>query len=160
MLPAVARNVLEVGEVGLGVLSMMAGFGSLAGVLALTAIGNVRRRGLLLIGITLGYGACLVSFASSGVFTLSLVLITGVGAMAAAFDAMQWVLLQQYVPDHMRGRAIGGWVFAIGFGWVGYLALGAVAESVGVQWALAATGALVVLTGLTAAAVAPRLRSA
>ena len=94
-------------------------------MLALTAIGNVRRRGLLLIGITLGYGACLVLFASSDVFTLSLVLITGVGAMAAAFDAMQWVLLQQYVPDHMRGRAIGGWVFAIGFGWVGYLALGA-----------------------------------
>ena len=55
----------------------------------------------------------------------------GVGAMAAAFDAMQW----------MRGRAIGGWVFAIGFGWVGHLALGAATETFGVQWALAATGA-------------------
>ena len=160
VLPAVARNVLEVGEVGLGVLTMMAGFGSLAGVLALTAIANVRRRGLLLIGITLGYGAFLLAFASSGLFPLSLALITGVGAMAAAFDAMQWTLLQQYVPDHMRGRAIGGWVFAIGFGWIGYLTLGAVAESIGVQWALAATGALVVLTGLTAAAIAPKLRSA
>ena len=160
VLPAVARNVLEVGEVGLGVLTMMAGFGSLAGVLALTAISNVRRRGLLLIGITLGYGAALVSFAASGLFPVSLALITGVGAMAAAFDAMQWTLLQQYVPDDMRGRAIGGWVFAIGFGWVGYLTLGAVAEAVGVQWALAATGVLVVLTGLTAAAVAPKLRSA
>ena len=160
VLPAVARNVLAVGEVGLGVLTMMAGFGSLAGVLALTAIGSVRRKGLLLIGITLGYGASLLAFASSGLFPLSLALITGVGAMAAAFDAMQWTLLQQYVPDNMRGRAIGGWVFAIGFGWIGYLTLGAVAESVGVQWALAATGALVVLTGLTAAAVAPKLRSA
>ena len=160
VLPAVARDVLEVGEVGLGVLSMMAGFGSLAGVIALTAVGNVRRKGLLLIGITLGYGAFLLSFASSGVFPLSLVLITGVGAMAAAFDAMQWILLQQYVPDGMRGRAIGGWVFAIGFGWVGYLALGAAAETFGVQWALAATGAAVVLTGLGAAVVAPKLRSA
>ena len=160
VLPAVARDVLDVGEVGLGALSMMAGFGSLAGVLALTAIGNVRRRGLLLIGITLGYGAFLLLFASSGVFPLSLVLITGVGAMAAAFDAMQWILLQQHVPDHMRGRAIGGWVFAIGFGWVGYLALGGAAETFGVQWALAATGALVVLTGLAAAALAPKLRSA
>ena len=160
VLPAVARNVLEVGEVGLGVLSMMAGFGSLAGVIALTAIGNVRRKGLLLIGITLGYGGFLLAFGSSGVFPLSLILMTGVGAMAAAFDAMQWVLLQQYVPDNMRGRAIGGWVFAIGFGWTGYLALGAVAEYVGVQWALAATGTLVVLTGLAAAAVSPKLRSA
>ena len=160
VLPAVARDVLEVGEVGLGMLSMMAGFGSLAGVIVLTAIGSVRRKGLLLIGITVGYGAFLLSFASSPVFPLSLVLIMGVGAMAAAFDAMQWILLQQYVPDEMRGRAIGGWVFAIGFGWVGYLALGGAAETFGVQWALAATGAMVVLTGLAAAAVAPKLRAA
>ena len=160
VLPAVARSVLRVGEVGLGLLSMMAGFGSLAGVIALTAAGNVRRRGPLLIGITAGYGACLLAFASSGVFPLSLVLITGVGAMAAAFDAMQWVLLQQHVPDEMRGRAIGGWVFAIGFGWIGHLALGGAAETFGVQWALAATGAAVVLTGLAAAALAPKLRSA
>lgn len=160
VLPAVARDVLQAAEVGLGMLSTMAGFGSLAGVLALTAAGNIRRKGLLLVGITLGYGAFLLSFASSGVFALSLVLITGVAAMAAAFDAMQWVLLQQYVPDEMRGRAIGGWVFAIGFGWVGYLALGGAAETFGVQWALAATGAMVALIGLVAAAVAPKLRSA
>lgn len=160
VLPAVARNLLQVGEVGLGILSMMAGFGSLAGVSALTAAGNVRRRGPLLIGITLGYGAFLLAFASSGVFPLSLVLITGVGAMAAAFDAMQWVLLQQHVPDEMRGRAIGGWVFAIGFGWIGHLALGGAAETFGVQWALAATAAAVMLTGLAAAALAPKLRSA
>lgn len=160
VLPAVARGVLQVGEVGLGLLSTMAGFGSLAGVVALTAAGNVRRRGPLLIGITVGYGVFLLSFAASGVFPLSLVLITGVGAMAAAFDAMQWVLLQQHVPDEMRGRAIGGWVFAIGFGWAGHLALGGAAATFGVQWALAATGTAVVLTGAVAAAVAPKLRSA
>ena len=160
VLPAVARGVLQVGEVGLGLLSTMAGFGSLAGVIALTAAGNVRRRGPLLIGITVGYGVFLLSFAASGVFPLSLVLITGVGAMAAAFDAMQWVLLQQHVPDEMRGRAIGGWVFAIGFGWAGHLALGGAAATFGVQWALAATGTAVVLTGAAAAAVAPKLRSA
>ena len=160
VLPAVARGVLEVGEVGLGMLSMMVGFGSLAGVITLTAIGTVRRKGLLLMGITVGYGAFLLSFASSSVFPLSLVLIMGVGAMAAVFDAMQWILLQQYVPDEMRGRAIGGWVFAIGFGWVGHLALGAAAEAFGVQWALAATGATVVLIGLVAATVVPKLRSA
>ena len=160
VLPAVARSVLQVGEVGLGILSMMAGFGSLAGVIALTAAGSVRHRGPLLIGITFGYGAFLLAFASSGVFPLSLVLISGVGAMAAAFDAMQWVLLQQHVPDEMRGRAIGGWVFAIGFGWIGHLALGGAAETFGVQWALAATAAAVMLTGLAAAALAPKLRSA
>ena len=158
VLPAVARGLLQVGEVGLGMLSMMAGFGSLAGVMVLTALGNVRRKGLLLIGITLGYGAFLLALAGSDVFPLSLVLITGVGAMAAAFDAMQWTMLQAHVPDEMRGRAIGGWVFAIGFGWTGYLALGGAAEAFGVQRALAATGVLVMLTALFSAVAVPKLR--
>jgi MFS family permease len=160
VLPAVARDVLEVGEVGLGILSMMAGFGSLAGVIALTALGDVRRKGLLLLGITVGFGAFLLAFAASGAYPLSLILIAGLGAMTAAYDAMQWILLQQVVPDDMRGRALGGWVFAISFGWIGHLALGSAAEVVGVPWALAAAGTAVLLTGAIAAAVSPRLRSA
>jgi DNA mismatch repair ATPase MutS len=63
VLPAVARGVLQVGEVGLGTLSMMVGFGSLAGVMVLTALGNLRRKGPLLIGITVGYGAFLLALA-------------------------------------------------------------------------------------------------
>ena len=70
--------------------------------------------------------------------------------MAACFDAMQWTTLQQSVPDEMRGRAIGGWVFAIGFGWVGPLVLGVVGEGLGAQWALAGSGVVLVLTGFVA----------
>ena len=64
------------------------------------------------------------------------------------------------VPDEMRGRAIGAWVFAIGFGWIGHLGLGAVGEVFGVQWALAGAGIVVIATGLAALAVSPGLRRA
>jgi len=64
------------------------------------------------------------------------------------------------VPDNMRGRAIGGWSFAIGFGWVGHLGLGALSELVGVQWALAGAGAVVVAAGLLALTFARGLRRA
>ena len=72
----------------------------------------------------------------------------GVGASAAAFDAMQWTLLQLNVPEEMRGRAVGAWVFAIGFGWIGHIGLGAIGEQIGVQWALTVAGLVVILTGL------------
>ena len=160
LLPSVARNVLNVGADGLGTLTFMAGFGSVIGVAALAAWGHFPRKGLLLIGITVAYGLVLTAFASSGIFPLSLVLIMGVGATAAMFDAMQWTLLQQHVPDGLRGRAIGGWMFAIGFAWTGQLALGAAAEAAGVQWALAGSGGLVMLTGLAAYFSSPRLRAA
>ena len=64
------------------------------------------------------------------------------------------------VPNAMRGRAVSGWVFAIGFGWIGHLELGAVSESLGVQWALAINGAGVVIVIVVALLVAPRLRAA
>ena len=160
LLPSVARDLLNVGADGLGTLTLMSGVGSVIGVAVLAAFGHFPRKGWLLVGITVAYGLLLAAFASSGIFPLSLALIVGVGAMAAMFDTMQWTLLQQHVPDGLRGRAIGGWVFAIGFAWIGQLGLGAVAEVAGVQWALAGSGGLVVLIGLSVCLLSPKLRAA
>jgi len=158
VLPAVAKDVLGVGATGLGTLSLMVGVGSVAGAIVLSFLGDFRRKGLLVLAATLLYGLSLVVFSQSNLFALSLVLITGVGMAAAMFDAMQWILLQANVPDRFRGRAIGGWVFTIGFGWIGHLMLGAAAQQIGVQWTLAASGSLVLVVGFAACAFSPRLR--
>ncbi len=158
VMPAVAKEVLNVDEKGLGTLTMMAGFGSMFGTLFLMMLGNFQRKGLLLITVAVAYGLFLATFSAFGSYAVALVLIMGVGASAAAFDAMQWTLLQLNVPDEMRGRAVGAWVFAIGFGWIGHLGLGAVGELIGVDWALAAAGIVVISTGLGALIVSPSLR--
>ena len=158
IMPAVAREALEVDVTGLGMLTMMAGIGSVVGSAFLMALGNFSRKGLLLIGIAISYGTFVATFSASGSYVIALVLIMGVGASAAAFDAMQWTLLQLNVPDEMRGRAVGAWVFAIGFGWIGHLGLGAVGQAVGVQWALAGAGLSVIATGLVALAASKGLR--
>ncbi len=158
IMPAVAREALAVDVTGLGMLTMMAGIGSVVGSAFLMALGNFSRKGLLLIAIAISYGTFVATFSASGSYMIALILIMGVGASAAAFDAMQWTLLQLNVPDEMRGRAVGAWVFAIGFGWIGHLGLGAVGEAVGVQWALAAAGLSVIATGLVALAASKGLR--
>lgn len=158
VMPAVAKNALNVDSEGLGTLTMMAGVGSVIGSVFLMALGNFRRKGLLLIGIAIAYGIFLATFSAPGSYAAALVLIMGVGASAAAFDAMQWTLLQLNVPDEMRGRAVGAWVFAIGFGWIGHLGMGAVGEAVGVQTALAGGGIIVVITGIAAYLFSPSMR--
>jgi len=158
VMPAVAKNALYVDSEGLGTLTMMAGIGSVIGSVFLMALGNFRRKGLLLIGIAIAYGTFLATFSAPGSYAAALVLIMGVGASAAAFDAMQWTLLQLNVPDDMRGRAVGAWVFAIGFGWIGHLGMGAAAEVVGVQTALAGAGIIVVITGITLYVFSPSMR--
>ncbi|MGA0276246.1 MAG: hypothetical protein ACO3L6_09510, partial [Dehalococcoidia bacterium] len=95
-----------------------------------------------------------------GSYIFALIAIMGVGASAAAFDAMQWILLQLNVPDSMRGRAVGSWLFAIGFGWVGHLGLGALGEYFGVQEALAIAGIAVFSVGVLALWLSPNLRRA
>ena len=158
LLPSVARHVLSVGADGLGALTFAAGLGSMSGAAVLATASAFPRKGLLFLGITVAYGIFLAAFATSGTFSLSLGLVACVGAAAGMFDTMQMALLQQNVPDDSRGRAIGGWVFAINFAWMGQMALGYVAESFGIEWTLAVAGGLVIVTGLTAFLVSPGLR--
>ena len=160
LLPAVAKLVLSVGPAGLGALTLFAGFGAVAGSAAMSLLRGSTRRGPLILAVTAGYGLFLVAFAASSNFTVSLVLVAGIGAMAALFDALQWVLLQGNVPREMRGRAIGGWIWVIGFGWVGPIALGAAGEAVGVQWTIAGSGGIVVISAIGTAFFVARLRRA
>jgi len=160
VLPSVARDVLKVEADGLGMLTGMGGLGAVIGVAILATVAYVTRKGMLLVVVTITFGLLLTAFAASAILPLSLILIMGIGAMAAMFDALQWTLLQQYVPEAMRGLVIGGWVFVISFGWIGQLALGAVAQAIGVQWALGGAGCLVILTGIVAFVSSPRIRTA
>lgn len=160
VMPSVAEDVLGVGAAGLGALTAMASIGGLAGSVLITALADFRRKGYLALGVVLVYGAGLVLLGNSGIFPLSLLVIAVVGMMAASFDALQWTMLQANVPDHMRGRAMGGWIFAIGFGWVGSLELGVIAEVFSVTWALSVNGIGLMILGATALVFSGRLRRA
>lgn len=160
LLPSIARDVLNVGATGLGTLSFGAGVGSLMGSITLSCLGDIRRKGIALLLITITYGLFLVAFSLSPWFSLSAFLIVGVGAMASLFDALQWITLQHRVPNDMKGRVIGGWLFATGFGWLGHMVLGVLAELLGVQTALGLSGVMVVVLGGGLLAFSARLRQA
>ncbi len=160
VMPAMAREELSVAETGLGTLRFAAGLGAVIGAVFLSLLGDFQRKGPLLLAITMGYGIGLIGVATSANFVVALLVVTMVGAAASMFDAMQWTLLQANVPNRLRGRVIGGWVFAIGFGWVGHLAMGAIGELVGVRWAIGGAGMVVAVTSLLALAISPLLRRA
>ena len=157
LLPAVADQVLGVGPEGLGALTASTALGSMGGTLILVATANRQYRGRLLLAVFAVFGVLLIALGGSRVFVVSLGIVAGLGATSAMVDALEWIMLQTAVPDHLRGRALGGWIFAIGFGWLGPLSLGALAEVTSVSWAVATGGSLLVLVALTSAVVAPRL---
>ncbi|MPZ98089.1 MAG: MFS transporter [Dehalococcoidia bacterium] len=160
LMPAVARDVLDVDAGGLGLLTGAAGAGAILGAVALSTTGGGSHPGRFLLAVSFAFGVFLVLLGATDVFLIALPILAGVGAMAALFDALQWVLLQANVPDEMRGRVLGAWVWAIGFGWIGQLTLGGIGEAFGVQTALGIAGALVILAALLATLASRSLRSA
>jgi MFS family permease len=160
VLPVVARDRLGLDESGLGALTGMAGFGSLLGALLLVALSDYGKKGRLLIFVAGVYGSGILLLGASEVQWFSFVVIAVVGLAAALFDALQWGLLQGNVPDEMRGRAVGGWTFAVGFGWIGHLGLGAMSDAFGVQWAVGMAGLLAVTVAIVAYATSRSLKAA
>lgn len=146
--PTFARDVLHSDATGLGALSAARNLGAIAGLIFLARLGFGGRGGRLILLATLGFGLGLVGFALSTSFALSLVLLLAVGASAAALDALAQSLLQQSVDDAERGSAMGIWFFAIGFGPLGHLAIGAAANAIGAPTALAISGSLLVMLAL------------
>ena len=63
----------------------------------------------------------------------------------ASQDTLGQTLLQRNVDDAERGSAMGIWFFAIGFGPLGLVGLGAAANAIGAPAALAISGALLAL---------------
>ena len=158
MLPAVAERVLEVGPERLGVLTAGVAAGAMFGAALLVFAIDRLPRGLMLVGVFVTLGLLVVVLGNSTTFWLSVAATVGIGASAAMVDTLQWIMLQVNVGAGVRGRALGGWNFAIGWGWIGPLALGAVAEAAGVPAALTLSGALLVVFALVSLAASSTLR--
>ena len=77
---------------------------------------------------------------------------------AAASDVLVQAMMQASVSDHLRGRAMGAWVLALGAGPIGHLELGALIVWVGAPFGLVLNGAVLVVTGLWVAAASPRIK--
>ena len=160
MLPVLAaEGVLGVGPDGLGVMQGAVGVGGGIAAVTIASFNSVGRKGRLILVAFLCYGVVTILVGQSSVFALSVVLLCCFGLAQSTFDTMQIVILQQNVPDGMRGRAMGGWLLCVGVGPFGSLLLGYLTELYSVQRAFGIGGALIVAVGLVLIATASRVRA-
>ena len=131
LLPSFARDILKVGETGLGNLTAARQIGGVAGLLALAGLSTRLRPGTLLFWMCGLFSMALVAFAGSGSYALSLFLMLSIGVAWAALDVLLPKLVQDRVPDSERGAAVGIWNLSRGTGPLGSLETGAVAATLG-----------------------------
>jgi predicted MFS family arabinose efflux permease len=157
-LPVVARDVLESGAEGLGVLNASVAVGGTLGVLLLSILPSRIRREPVMGVVFVTYGAALLAVAEARALPIASLALVLTGACAGSFDALQQTLMQLAVPDDQRGRAMGIWVLGLGSAPLGHLEMGALVASVGAPNALLVNGSLVLLAAATLLARAPAYR--
>jgi predicted MFS family arabinose efflux permease len=103
-LPVFAKDVLEVGPTGLGLMSTCVGIGAFLGAMSVAAYGNMRRRGLVQLLAGALFGFMLVMFGFAGYFPLALVTLVGVGFAFALFQTLNATLTLASSEPEYYGR--------------------------------------------------------
>ena len=159
LLPTFARDVFDVGAGGLGVMMAVRSAGGTLGLLVLSQLGSEGRSGLVFVSTAALFGVALFLFTLSPVYSLALVLLALSGFGASVMDTLGQTLLQRNANERERGAAMGLWVFSVGFGPVGHLALGAAADSFGAPATQAVSGVLLTVVAAGMALHAPLRRA-
>ena len=159
ILPVLARDVLSIGAEGLGVMMALRSIGGILAILALSAVTEIKRQGLLYLVVLHVFAASLFLLAYADTLYLAMIAILLINGMGALSDILSQSLIQTTVPDGMRGRAMGSWVVAVGWGPIGHLQIGALASGFGVSIALFTHGFGLLVLAVAAITIVPKLRN-
>ncbi len=104
MLPVFARDILEVGPMGLGFMRGAPALGAALVALLLSFRPIERDVGVKMLWAVVAFGAATIAFGLSRNFWLSLGLLAILGSADMVSVFIRSTLVQLYTPDQMRGR--------------------------------------------------------
>ncbi len=159
LMPVFAESILHVGERGGGLLMGISGVGAVIGTTAIASLGNFKYKGrLILIGGT-AFGLTLLLFSLSPWYYVSLGVLFVSGIVNSFYLTSVNTMLQDLVPDQLRGRVMG----IYGLTWsvlpLGGMVAGGVATVAGAPFAVGMGGVLVAAMAVVVALLVPRVRS-
>ena len=141
--PVFAKDILEVGAPGLGWLGAMFGLGSVAGSIVVIALGDrLKLKGLTLLIAPLDWCGCMIVYAISPWFALTLGVEFVMGISSPFWMVAMMTILQIRVPAQLRSRVLAVYFMVLQFMQLNWLATGAVADIIGDRSALLIMGAI------------------
>ncbi len=148
LLPAWAREALDVQSDGLGILMTIMGAGALVGTLGLAAIPNMRRKGMILLGCTIVWGVALALFSQTAVYWAAVPFLLLIGVISSIHMSMGMTMMQTLAAPEMRGRMMSIGMMTFGAMPLSSLPFGALAERIGTPDSLLLSGALLAVVAL------------
>ena len=147
MLPVIARDELGLGPEGYSYLMSAGALGAAVTTVTISVVPNIENKGkLILLGI-IGFGIGLIVFAFSKLLILSLFCLAFTFGCGVAYESGLSTLIQEVIPDRMRGRVLSFQTFCWGFSGMAGFHAGPIAALLGAPIAVAIGGGVVALNG-------------
>jgi MFS family permease len=147
LLPAFT-DIFHVGAAGVGVMQAAAGCGGLTGAIIAANIGRPKRPALLMLTCMLGFGGFVIGFALSPHLAPALLALAAGDLAAMLCTTVNNTVVQEIVPDGVRGRVMALMMMSFGLTPLGVLPASAAASAFGVQPTVAAGGLILITFAL------------
>ncbi len=159
IVPAFARQEMNLSASGAGLLQMVTGIGALVASLSLATLGNYKHKNWLFIGSAFVCAVPLFLFALIPWFPLSMFFLALVGFGTMAFLNLGITLLQLLVPPEYAGRALSLWFVGAAFIFLGVFPISAIGELIGLRWSLGGSALLGLFFAIWLGVLWPPLRN-
>ena len=158
ILPIFAADVFRTGAAGLGVLYGAPSAGAILGSLAVLMVGDIERKGVMVVIAALIFAASLALLGLSQGFSMAVVATLILGFSDSLSVAIRRTVVQLLAPDGMLGRASSLiTIFAQATNGLGAILAGAAAQWIGAPNALLLGSALCFLMILAICSAIPQL---
>ncbi len=148
LLPVFARDILNVGPTGLGLLYAAPGIGALIGSALAITMGDVKKKGRLFTISAFTMPLALILFAFSERMPVSLAFLALAGLLDIVGGTVRNTMLQLSINERMRGRVMSmNMMVHRGLGPLSNLQSGTIASLVGAPWAVAGTSIFFIIYG-------------
>ena len=158
LMPAWAREALNVGSDGLGTLMGIMGVGALVGTLGLAAAPALKRRGLWLIGSSVLWGVSLAMFSQVTDYGVAIPFLLTIGVISSVSMSLTMTMMQVLAAPEMRGRMMSIAMMTFGAMPLSSIPFGILAEYTGTPDSLMISGILLAVITMVFAVVYPGFR--
>ena len=145
LVPAWGRDALAIESDGLGILLMLMGIGATMGTLLLSALGNIPRRGVVMLCASLAWGVALAVFAQVTSFSMAIPFLIFIGLTSSMYMSLNMTMVQLKADPEMRGRAMSITMMTFGMMPLSAVPFGTLAEKIGTADSLTISGILLAL---------------
>jgi MFS family permease len=146
LLPTIARDILNVGSAGFGVLSAAPAAGAILGSGVVFRLRGFERKGWLILAATIGFALSAFVIAQSPWFALTLAAAGLIGVCDAVATTLRHAVVQLDTPDRLRGRVTSAYqMVSRGGPSLGQAQMGALAAQLGAPLALSLGAAMTIV---------------